>query len=535
MMEKLSLNFFGEEALVNIPKTLDNLRQKISEQFLLTAQDTAELLLGYAKDAKQKFIQTEEDFVNFIKDKVNKIEIDISPNSRIYKESLNKIQEEKKKEDKKKVKKDKIKKEKKPKEDKKKEVKKPKEDKKKEEKIKFLEKVKNTINKVSDKVLRFSEPIQKLFGVTEPQLKELKDSIILNIDEEIKKKKEQNKEEEISHERLSTEPNSRLFQGDILKGLDRQMKITQDIIKEQERREKIKQMKEQHKAMFRHILPKKHFLKQHQMRCEAFVNGQKMEHKPHPHFFRRFCRQPQPFQEMKTYEVLNDSARFSTMQLNRTAEAEFKKNCDFVEKNLETEKDEEKKETLKLIQAKSDEYKEEMKKLSEDIQKMVQQRTEELKKKMQDIKTLQRSYMDSKPKVEEKVVHKTVKCDGCGVFPIVGVRYKCAVCHNFDYCEKCEATLTETHQHPFIKIYKPQMAPVSISCMVGPKCPDYQKKEGVVVHRHFICDGCNKGPIIGNRYHCNDCKDFDYCEECMKKFGDKHEHKFQKIDKACLW
>ena len=36
------------------------------------------------------------------------------------------------------------------------------------------------------------------------------------------------------------------------------------------------------------------------------------------------------------------------------------------------------------------------------------------------------------------VKHTNVACDGCDMSPIVGVRYKCIVCKNFDYCEVCE-------------------------------------------------------------------------------------------------
>jgi hypothetical protein len=35
----------------------------------------------------------------------------------------------------------------------------------------------------------------------------------------------------------------------------------------------------------------------------------------------------------------------------------------------------------------------------------------------------------------ERPVHSTVICDGCGVHPIVGVRYKCSVRPDFDLCE----------------------------------------------------------------------------------------------------
>lgn len=60
---------------------------------------------------------------------------------------------------------------------------------------------------------------------------------------------------------------------------------------------------------------------------------------------------------------------------------------------------------------------------------------------------------ESKPqKAESETVHGRVSCDGCGVFPVVGIRYKCYVCPDFDFCEKCEAT--QEHPHPFIKLRK---------------------------------------------------------------------------------
>jgi len=46
-------------------------------------------------------------------------------------------------------------------------------------------------------------------------------------------------------------------------------------------------------------------------------------------------------------------------------------------------------------------------------------------------------------------VHEYI-CDGCQMHPIIGIRYRCTVCNNFDYCETCEKTLE--HPHPFIKI-----------------------------------------------------------------------------------
>jgi len=73
------------------------------------------------------------------------------------------------------------------------------------------------------------------------------------------------------------------------------------------------------------------------------------------------------------------------------------------------------------------------------------------------------------------VVHPTVTCDGCGVSPIVGNRFKCAVCHNFDYCSVCEEKNKESHPHPFILIRTPERAPHSLSVVVRESCPVIQK------------------------------------------------------------
>ncbi|KAH8412864.1 hypothetical protein KR009_006349 [Drosophila setifemur] len=41
-------------------------------------------------------------------------------------------------------------------------------------------------------------------------------------------------------------------------------------------------------------------------------------------------------------------------------------------------------------------------------------------------------------------IHDGVECDGCGLAPMIGFRYKCVQCPNFDLCQKCEAA----HKHP---------------------------------------------------------------------------------------
>jgi len=53
----------------------------------------------------------------------------------------------------------------------------------------------------------------------------------------------------------------------------------------------------------------------------------------------------------------------------------------------------------------------------------------------------------------KKAIHTYVTCDGCGMKPIVGVRYKCITCPDFDFCENCEKS--KTHEHCFLKMKEP--------------------------------------------------------------------------------
>jgi hypothetical protein len=50
-------------------------------------------------------------------------------------------------------------------------------------------------------------------------------------------------------------------------------------------------------------------------------------------------------------------------------------------------------------------------------------------------------------------VHRGVSCDGCGMENLVGVRFKCTVCPDYDVCSACEPA--HDASHPLIKIKQP--------------------------------------------------------------------------------
>ena len=167
-------------------------------------------------------------------------------------------------------------------------------------------------------------------------------------------------------------------------------------------------------------------------------------------------------------------------------------------------------------------------------------------------------------KKEQKEIHNFVRCDGCGMFPLVGKRFKCKVCPNFDFCEKCLEKNKESHQHEFQNIppmnrprhfhhFHPHMnkfkkfeKKIEKSKTMGNifekekeekneiKTESSEKSEsnnpaGKLIHYGIACDGCKTFPIVGIRYKCAVCDDFDFCEECEKKKGEEHNHPFLKI------
>ncbi|KAI0437535.1 hypothetical protein F4803DRAFT_538208 [Xylaria telfairii] len=52
-------------------------------------------------------------------------------------------------------------------------------------------------------------------------------------------------------------------------------------------------------------------------------------------------------------------------------------------------------------------------------------------------------------------VHRGCLCNGCGMLPIRGIRYRCANCPDFDLCEMCESQGAHNKAHVFYKVKVP--------------------------------------------------------------------------------
>jgi hypothetical protein len=94
-MEKIDLNFFGEQVTIDNPKDLTVLRKKISEKYSLSSSDSAEIILFYIKDSKKIYIINENDLNIFKQLKISTIFLDVNQNSKLYLDNLPQIKNEK--------------------------------------------------------------------------------------------------------------------------------------------------------------------------------------------------------------------------------------------------------------------------------------------------------------------------------------------------------------------------------------------------------------------------------------------------------
>jgi len=93
-----------------------------------------------------------------------------------------------------------------------------------------------------------------------------------------------------------------------------------------------------------------------------------------------------------------------------------------------------------------------------------------------------------------ETIHFGVTCDICGVSPIRGIRYKCAVCPNYDLCEKCEAGGQHHVGHALLKINRPM-------CRRQAGRHHFAGLEEVVARRPCFRRPHEGGPHHGGRHH----------------------------------
>jgi len=109
-------------------------------------------------------------------------------------------------------------------------------------------------------------------------------------------------------------------------------------------------------------------------------------------------------------------------------------------------------------------------------------------------------------------IHVGVTCDVYEATPIIGPCLNCEHCHDYDLCGSCQMRCAESHDadHRFRSILQPRGARTQ-------------------VHKRVTCDGCGVAPIVGPRFKCETCANYDLCGACYSKRAELHnaDHELQ--------
>ena len=514
-MKNLTLNFYSEKQIIPLKKELSSLKKTISEQYNLSLSDVDEIEISYNVNNIKKTIKTEIDYKTFLHSRTPELNLEIKESSELYKKSLKELQQ-KKKDDLIKLNSLKTQKE----ENKKKQEKESQELKKKldelngqiktinQQKLDYVKSIKKMMRGTRNKELELVVKITKLGNeIKAPLVYYLKEGDELPVKGENEKEKkyleliQRNTQCLNAQEKLYANPRKNMASLDKeIKELNKQcfniIKLSQKKMTELKREERnlILDIISIQKKIGLDVELKKPMLK------TGFYIPERLQLKPDE---KKEEENKKPLikeiklksKNIKTENTLSSEPKKpKTKKLilktirKKIAHLKIKTKKKLIKTNTQIdsimEKAEESKEELTLDEKeflpKTKQENIKAKKEIDDWFKFILSHTKELisayeqkndmnieklkqiEKKLGNFKKGETLIKFGENKNEDSV-YQDVYCNQCKE-NIVGIRYKCVVCEDFNLCEKCEDKIKEEHGHPMLKIKSPDMCPVSISC-----------------------------------------------------------------------
>ena len=510
-MKNLSINFYGEEVSINCPKDFVSLRKEIAKTYELSLSDILEIDISYNKDEVKKVIKTEIDFKTFLHSRISKLNLDISEKSVLFQKNLVDLQK-KAKDDLTQLETLKKKKE----ENKKKQEKEYAESKKKVEdlnkkikelgqkKLEYVKNIKNVMRGPRNKEKELVVKITKLG-------KEIGAPLIFTVPEKgpLPIKGETEKEKKLVdlikrntdclkvQEQLYSTPRKNM--ADMDKEIKEINKKCLYIIKNSQK-EMMALKKEEHVLIKEIIdLEKKLGLsvdeKKPMKKAGFFIpNRKNVEIKTIKNETSKKEEEGKLKNSKQRPEIklslpkIKNEKREINKKIENVVKNLRKNICDDVEKHIMKSNEEIKKikdkalENNYKLQEKDKKYlekcQEQNNKTVKEIDKWIEfifvhshELIEAVEKQneidFKKFKEIEKKVGIKEPlkSEKEKVLHPGITCISCKG-PIYGIRYKCTICTDFDFCEKCEEKDKGEHGHPLLKLNSPEMCPVDIKCIL---------------------------------------------------------------------
>ena len=514
-MKNLTLNFYSEKQIIPLEKDFSSLKKSISEHYSLTLSDVDEIEICYTKNDNKKIINSEIDYKIFLHSRIFELNLEVKESSQLYKNSLEDLRK-KKKDDL--VKLELLKEQKE--ENKKKQEKQNEETKKKinelnnqikiinQQKLDYVKSIKKMMRGPRNKEKELTTKITKLGkeikaplvysltegnelpvkGETEKENKYMeliqRNTQCLKVQEQLyytprknmaeldKKIKELNKQcfeiiKSSQKEMLKLKKDERNLILEIIsleKKLGLNVELKKPMIKEGfyiPKRLQIKPLKKDEEESDKKSSRKEIKLKAKNIKKEIIL--------PHP--------LPNTIKKKITRKMLRRNINHLKIKTKNKLQ-KTNKRIDNILKNLEdnnTDLNSEDKDFLKNIKQDNKKAKNEIDEWlqfvlshTKELIASYEQKNDMNIAKLKEIEKKLGNFKDGETFIKnldsnEKKEHPGIYCNQCKE-NVVGVRYQCLVCKDFNFCEKCENMFKEEHGHAMLKINSPDLCPVSINC-----------------------------------------------------------------------
>ena len=112
-----------------------------------------------------------------------------------------------------------------------------------------------------------------------------------------------------------------------------------------------------------------------------------------------------------------------------------------------------------------------------------------------------------------------IVCDGCRGFPLVGCRFKCLHCPDYDLCSTCMYATPAVHARDHFMLRLLDRTP-ALEGTIEPLPPaalaaDVAVRGFGATHHGVVCDICGDQPLVGTRHKALLQANFDMCERCL--------------------
>ena len=477
-MSSLTLNFFGETVEVPFPKDIKTLRSHIADKYMFSPEDASEILIYYLKDNTKTYIINGNDFEKFINLKLTSLYLDIDQNSKLFQSNLEQVDKEKK------------------------EL---------EALLKEVEEMKAKEKERYSLCLKEENKYRAIIDDYSHQKIQLRNGYSRYDKEKVAKHKKN--EEEIY-----------FLQKELLLPITVKIPEAEEKRLKEEKYEKERKEKEERKA---------------KKEKEIKEKEEKFEKERNERFEQEKLKASKPIQldSPETNAIKNNTmTAFTQVQdiLNNTVS----KVKTVAEKSLIDSSNLDDDAKAKLKEEKNNEIKSITRDAVAQINKLTklvidQSKTliKKLNEEMENIKQEGKHEKEDETKLKaaptKQVVHLYIQCNECKKNNITGIRYKCKECKDFNLCEECYKNKSDQHKHKnFEQITKSVYIPIQKN--VERKSMKYHQRG--IMHKGIQCSNCGMLPLLGFRYKCTICDNYNLCENCQDSgVSVKHNHPMVKI------